>query len=242
MAPDKMLNKTYGQLCPIARSLDVLGERWTLLVLRELLLGPKRFKELLAVLPAMGTNRLSARLKVLVDNGIAKPATAPMAAYELTELGEQLRKPLLALGLWGLSLPVDERIDPATARAELIALSLTGIGRSGASTGLRATYEFHVGEEVFHIRVDDSEILARSGSAPAADVVIHCDLNTFMALALRQISPADALREGRAHLPHTQLETFEQLFQVLEFNPENLPDTLLAALPHSSLVGTPDES
>ncbi|MNV38756.1 hypothetical protein D3C71_1303190 [compost metagenome] len=63
-----------------------------------------------------------------------------------------------------------------------------------------------------------------------------------MALALRQISPADALREGRAHLPHTQLETFEQLFQVLEFNPENLPDTLLAALPHSSLVGTPDES
>ena len=218
-----MLNKTYGQLCPIARSLDVLGERWTLLVLRELLLGPKRFKELLAVLPAMGTNRLSARLKVL-------------------ELGEQLRKPLLALGLWGLSLPVDERIDPATARAELIALSLTGIGRSDASTGLRATYEFHVGEEVFHIRVDDSEILARSGYAPAADVVIHCDLNTFMALALRQISPADALREGRAHLPHTQLETFEQLFQALEFNPENLPDTLLAALPHSSLVGTPDES
>ena len=57
-----MPNKTYGQLCPMARALDVLGDRWTLLVIRELLLGPKRYKDLLATLPAMGTNRLSERL------------------------------------------------------------------------------------------------------------------------------------------------------------------------------------
>lgn len=70
-----MTNKTYGQLCPLARSLDVLGDRWTLLLIRELLLGPKRFKDLLAILPAMGTNRLSERLAMLVQNGVIQQVT-----------------------------------------------------------------------------------------------------------------------------------------------------------------------
>src|SRR5437867_11882702 len=96
--------KTYGQMCPLARSLDVLGERWTLLVIRELLLGPKRFKHLLAALPAIGSNRLSERLKVLDHAGIVRksmvPAPAAVAVYELTAEGERLREPLIALGLW----------------------------------------------------------------------------------------------------------------------------------------------
>ena len=122
--------KTYGQMCPLARSLDVLGERWTMLVIRELLLGPKRFKHLLAVLPAIGSNRLSERLRGLEEAGIIHKRTLPppagVAVYELTEEGERLRDPLIALGLWGLDLPVDERIDPETARAELVALCLAG--------------------------------------------------------------------------------------------------------------------
>ena len=116
--------KTYGPLCPIARSLDVLGERWTMLVIRELLLGPKRFKHLLAVLPAIGSNRLAERLRGLEEAGIIRKSTLPppaaVAVYELTEEGERLRDPLIALGLWGLDLPVDDRIDPETARAELV--------------------------------------------------------------------------------------------------------------------------
>lgn len=228
-----MLNKTYGQLCPIARTLDVLGERWTLLVIRELLLGPKRFKELLAALTAMGTNRLAERLRVLVDYGIARAIQTPNAAYELTEYGERLREPLLALGLWGLGLPVDERIPPETARAELIALSLTGVSRPDAIQGLNAQCEFHVGTEVFYMQVNVGEVLARSGPAPAADVVIHCDLETFMALALQQILPGDALRQGRAHLLHGQSEVFERLFQALRYDPEIFPHSLLAPPTHS---------
>ena len=81
--------KTYGQMCPLARSLDVLGERWTMLVIRELLLGPKRFKHLLAVLPAIGSNRLSERLRGLEQAGIIRKRTLPppaaVAVYELTE-------------------------------------------------------------------------------------------------------------------------------------------------------------
>src|SRR4029450_10331332 len=111
--------KTYGQMCPLARSLDVLGERWTMLVIRELLLGPKRFKHLLAVLPAIGSNRLSERLRGLEQVGIIRKRTLPppagVAVYELPEEGERLRDPLIALGLWGLDLPVHRCIDPPTA-------------------------------------------------------------------------------------------------------------------------------
>src|SRR4051794_41377304 len=103
MAPNRMVidgipryawgvpTKTYGQTCPLARSLDVLGERWTLLVIRELLLGPKRFKHLLAALPAIGSNRLSDRLKGLEEAGVIRqntlPAPAAVPVYELTEAG-----------------------------------------------------------------------------------------------------------------------------------------------------------
>src|SRR5687768_17359781 len=72
--------KTYGQMCPIARSLDVLGERWTMLVIRELLLGPKRFKHLLAVLPAIGSNRLAERLRGLEAAQIIHKTTLPPPA------------------------------------------------------------------------------------------------------------------------------------------------------------------
>lgn len=237
-----MLNKTYGQLCPIARSLDILGERWTLLVVRELLLDPKRFKELLAVLPAMGTNRMSARLKVLVENGIVQSTPAPNATYELTTFGEQLRAPLLALGIWGLNLPVDVRIDPSSTRAELIALSLTGISTSGTRNDISAVCEFHVDDEVFHMRVKGGEATTHSGQASQSDAIVQCDPETFMALALQQISPHDAMQQGRVYIKSGQARIFEQLFEALQYSPEKYPFPLLNTPSHSSLAGTPDES
>lgn len=215
-----MSNKTYGQLCPIARAMDILGDRWTLLLIRELLLGPKRFKDLQARLPAMGSNRLSERLAMLVSNGVIQPVTLPAPAYELSELGEQLRQPVIALGVWGLRLPADERIDPTGARAELIALCLSGVSDPAASAGLRQVAQFQIGTEVFHILIDDGRVLPRSGpSAAPADVVVECDLATFMALAQGQISPADALREGRACLRQGKQKDFNQLFKALAYTP-----------------------
>jgi DNA-binding HxlR family transcriptional regulator len=211
-----MSNKTYGQLCPIARALDVLGDRWTLLMVRELLLGPKRFKDLQARLPAMGANRLSERLAMLVSSDVIRPVALPAPAYELTELGEQLRQPVIALGLWGLRLPVDQRIDPDSTRAELIALCLTGVSEPVASACLHEVAEFHVGAEIFHFLIDDGTILARSGPAVAApDVQVKCDLDTFMALALQQITPSAAVRDGRASLSQGSQRGFTQLFKVL---------------------------
>ncbi|ONH51313.1 hypothetical protein BLL36_22920 [Pseudomonas cedrina subsp. cedrina] len=208
----------------MARSLDVLGDRWTLLLIREFLLGPKRFKDLLAILTAMGPNRLSERLAMLVQNGVIQPVTlltpAATPAYELTELGERLRTPVLALGFWGLGLPVDERIDPSSARAELIALCLTCAHDPAASVGLQEVYEFQVGPEVFHIRVSDGSLLARSGPCTEpVDIRIQCDMDTFIALVLRQITPTQALGEGRAKLLHGDRPAFMRVFKVLEYKP-----------------------
>jgi DNA-binding HxlR family transcriptional regulator len=210
----------------MARALDVLGERWTLLVIRELLLGPKRFKDLLSLLPAMGTNRLSERLAMLVEHAVIRqttlqaPTAAAAPAYELTELGEQLRKPMIELGLWGLPLPVDDRIDASTARAELIALCLTGASNPASSVGLQEVYEVQVGAEVFHIQVNNGQVLPRSGaSTEPVDVRIHCELDTFMALALRQTTPAQALRDGNVTLLHGNRQAFTRMFKVLEYQP-----------------------
>ena len=223
-----MTTKTYGQMCSIARSLDVLGERWSILVIRELLLGPKRFKSLLAALPGIGGNRLSDRLKGLEEAGIIRrttlPAPASVPAYELTDLGERLREPLVALGLWGLDLPADERIDPQAMRAELIALSLAGTQVEPLDPARRDAFEFHVGDEVFHLQLRDGRFLARSGPSPNDPVVIvSCDVQTFMELALRTLTPSQAAKDGRATILAGSRSALSELYRVLVYVPQTAP-------------------
>ena len=214
-----MATRTYQQMCPVARALDAVGERWTLLIVRELLLGPKRFKELMARLPAMGTNRLSARLKTLVAQGVVErstlPAPADVAVYELTALGEGLRPIVLGLASWGARLPFDQRVDPKSARAELIALGLAAQSPREVSSGLHESYEFHVGDEHFHVSVDDGAVVARSGPSrrePAVEV--SCELPTFARLAWGDLSPSRALRSGEASIAGRPT-AFTRAFRVL---------------------------
>src|SRR5919106_3243857 len=104
--------RTYGDLCGIARALDVVGERWALLVVRELLLGPKRFTDLRAGLPHVGPDVLTQRLKELEAAGVVRRATLPPPAaskvYELTRRGAELEPVVLALGRWGSAAPGPE--------------------------------------------------------------------------------------------------------------------------------------
>jgi len=213
--------RTYGELCPIARALDVLGERWTLLVVRELLLGPKRFKDLLATLPAMGTNRLADRLKKLQAAGVVVKRTLPPPAgvhvYELTESGQRLRPALYCLGSWGSQLPMPEPVDLDTARAELVALGLTGTSPPELSAGRVETYEFHVGAECFHIALADGAAVTRSGPSPTvADLVVECDLLTFLALTAGELTPAQASRRGQVTV-EGEPGLFAWAFRLLDF-------------------------
>jgi DNA-binding HxlR family transcriptional regulator len=214
-----MEGRTYGQPCPIARGLDVVGERWTLLIVRELLLGPKRFKDLLTALPAMGTNRLSDRLKSLEQDGViekrALPPPGEARVYALTEDGERLRPLVICLAAWGINRPLDPRIDPRSGRPATLALVLCGLAPPEITHGAHETYEFRIADTYFHMLIDDGEAIPRTGPAPLkADVTVECDLPTLLKLVSGQITPARAHREGQARI-HGPSTATRRAFKIL---------------------------
>lgn len=195
-----MGKRSYDQHCSVARALDVVGERWTLLMVRELLTGPKRFKDLLEGLPGIGTNLLAARLKLLEGHGILRRATLPPPAgskvYELTGVGLALEPVVMALSRWGLGLLGSpgggDDLRPTWAMVAVRA----GLDLSAASDVVCETYEFRVTGEVFHVRVRDGEAEAWQGPASEPDLIVSGDTQAFFALASGQIEPADAIQLG----------------------------------------------
>ncbi|MEU8824750.1 helix-turn-helix domain-containing protein [Streptomyces sp. NPDC048636] len=212
--------RTYGQMCPIARAMDVLGERWTLLIVRELLLGPKRFKDLVDALPALGPNRLTARLRGLEAAEVVRRSTLPppagVAVYELTERGEGLRDPLIGLGRWALGLPPAADIDPATTRADLIALSVSSIVAPEKLGGLKEIYDLRVGKERFHIEIAEGRMWTRSGPAPVRpDLEVACRLRTFLELVFGRRQAVDAVRSGDLEVAAGTAEMAERAFELM---------------------------
>lgn len=191
--------RTYNQLCPLARSLDILGERWTLLIVRNLLVGPQRYTDLLEGLPGIGTNLLSARLKDLEAEGIVARRTLPPPAasivYELTELGWGLQDPVLALGRWGMWTLRKKASNPEFRSLWAVA-GLRFIFRAKAAADVHETYELRIGDEVFHARVDDGALDVEHGEAQAPDLVMSCDKETWRAISSLSLTPADAVVNG----------------------------------------------
>jgi len=191
--------RSYGQHCTVARALDVVGERWTLLVVRELSTGPKRFKDLLGGLPGIGTNLLAARLKRLEAEGIVGRATLPPPAgsnvYELTVLGKELEPVLVALSRWGARL-LDDPGEDNEVRAGWAAVALRSAVPEGASDGRPGTYGFRIDGEAFHLRVGSEEVEVRQGSAPDHDLLVQGDAGTLLAVASGRLSPEEAVQSG----------------------------------------------
>lgn len=193
--------RTYDQYCGAARALDVIGERWTILVVRELLLGPKRYTDLLRGLPGIGPNVLAGRLKHLQASGVVRRSTLPPPAastvYELTELGEALRPVVAELFKWGGNFMGLPRPGEHFRLGWLLA-AMQASFRPELARGVHETYEFRVDGEVFHVIVDDGTIDVREGMAADPACVSASDLATFMAIASRQITPEEAQASGRA--------------------------------------------
>ena len=203
-----MSKRSYNQYCAVARALDIVGERWTLLLVRELLTGPKRFKDLLEGLPGIGTNLLAARLKDLEGHGIVRRATLPPPAaskvYELTELGQSLEAVIIALGGWGLKFlgtPPAQKDELRPAWAEVAMRSAL---KRAAPYGLQETYEFHIDEKAFHLRVRDGEVEALQGPAVDPDLVVRGDTQAFLALATGRVEPKEALDSGEIRIEGDQ--------------------------------------
>jgi len=193
--------RLYGQFCGLAGALDLVGERWTLLVIRELLPGPARFGDVLANLPGIGPNLLSLRLRTLAEAGIVEQRRTEQDGrgreYQLTERGEALREPVLALARWGLGQLSPADGDRGETRASWSLLAVEAMVRGRAATGVAEDYEFRVGGVVFHVsaRGDRATVVRGAASAPA--IVVTTDPGTFVEIGARIVSPFVAAVSGR---------------------------------------------
>jgi DNA-binding HxlR family transcriptional regulator len=196
-------DRTYNQYCGLAQALDLVGERWALLVVRELVLGPKRFSDLASGLPGIGTNVLSTRLRELERDGVirkrALPPPAASVVYELTEYGRGLERPLLALGRWGAE-SLGTRTNEQTLRSGWLGVAMLGFFAPDAVPELRATFELRLGDSVFHARVDRGTGVVSDGPAAEPDLVLESDNESFLELLAGALDPAEATASGAVRL------------------------------------------
>jgi len=194
--------RSYNQFCATARTLDIVGERWTLLLIRELLTGPKRFGDLQKSLRGLGTGLLSARLKQLERDGLAHkitlPAPARTPAYALTEAGEELGPAVMALARWGMTWAMGERREAEAFHPGWAVLGLRSCFVPEAAAGLRATYEFRIDDEVFHADIDDGTVETLHGPAQHPDVVIETTEDVLVDMAAGKAGLGEALKNGAA--------------------------------------------
>jgi DNA-binding HxlR family transcriptional regulator len=190
--------RTYGDRCGIARALDLVGERWALLVVRELLLGPKRFTDLRSGLPHVSPDVLAQRLRELEESGIVRRGTLPPPAgsriYELTERGRQLEPVVLELGRFGSVAP----FPPGEAQigADALAIALKTLFAPSATDGIPATYELRLGEDRFRVEVAGGRLDISRGGAQDADATIEADPGTLATVLWHGRKLSSARRSG----------------------------------------------
>ena len=199
-----MAKRSYGQLCAVSRALDLLGERWTLLIVRELLFGPRRFGELLEALPGIGPNLLSARMKALRDAGVAQRLAmrGGGVGYELTDAGRALDDVLQDLARWQLrwaARPPAGVLGDASARWAILALRarFEMVAGGGSRTDAEEeAYQVEVEDEAFVLRVAGGVLEAGAGRDPTAAVVLNTDPVTLARIALGAVSLEGAAAAG----------------------------------------------
>jgi DNA-binding HxlR family transcriptional regulator len=217
-----MARRSYEQYCAVAKALDVVGERWTLLVLRDLVhLGPRRYKDLLDGLPGIGTNLLADRLRRLEANGLVRrrllPPPAGSVVYELTELGRGLEPAIVELGRFGGAFMAERAsCDVFLPTGHVSAIRATF--RPEPARGVVLACELRVDGQALSIRIDDGTVDAAPGPSPDADVVIETDVDTSIELMLRRMSPSEALTRGVVRVEGA-LDDFERAIDLLAWIP-----------------------
>jgi DNA-binding HxlR family transcriptional regulator len=175
--------RSYNQYCGVARALDLVGERWALLIVRELVLGPKRFTDLRGGLPGIATNVLSNRLRQLERDGVVTrrqfPPPAPAQVYELTEYGRELVPIMLALGRWGAST-MGPRTPAQSIRSEWLAVALQAFFDAEAAMGLTATVTLSLDGALFTLRIAQGQLEVVPGATAPVDLSIVSDTETLL--------------------------------------------------------------
>ncbi|MGH3674782.1 MAG: winged helix-turn-helix transcriptional regulator [Mycobacterium sp.] len=205
-----MPQRLYRQFCPLARALDLLGERWTLLIVRELLTGPKRYTDLREGLPGLATDLLATRLRDLQENGVIDqrdvPPPTPARVYELTERGYALKPAIVEFARWGRPLLRDAADDRLPDSA--LSLGLEATFRPDAAEGIDEIYDIEVDGQRVAVHVHDGAVdVTPGGTDERAAVRIVTDRPGFTRLATGH--PGERVHvEGDAEA----LERFQRVF------------------------------
>ena len=190
--------RTYEDGCATAHALDLIGERWAILVVRELVLGPKRFTDLRAGLPGISPNVLTQRLEELEKAKVVRrrklPPPAAAWVYELTPWGQELEKVIMALGRWGARSPALLQGYPLSVDA--LVLSFRTMFSGEAAGDLDATIELRIGEDRFRARISKGEMELTRGEAEHPDAIIDASPDALVAVAYAGRKFNDALKAG----------------------------------------------
>ncbi len=194
MAP----KRSYADGCATAYALDIMGERWGLLIVRELLLGPKRFTDLRLDLPGMSPTVLAQRLREFIRAGVVRhrrlPPPTPSHVYELTEWGYKLDPVIQSLGTWALQSPDPPRTPPQSVDANV--LSLRVMFDPVAAEGRTVRFGLHVDERRYQVCVVAGELHLARGEVDAPDATIDTNIATLHAYLCRARSLRDSLECG----------------------------------------------
>ena len=216
--------RRYRDACGAAQGLDIVGERWTLLVVRELLLGPKRFTDLRGGLPGISTNILADRLETLELSGVVRRRTLPPPAgsrvYELTDWGRELETVVAAIGRWGVRSPWRSEEDAIGVDALMV--SFRTMFDPEAAGDLDARYEVVLGGQAFGIEVEDGIIRVYRGAPADPDARIEADVDTLAALVYEGRDLDEALRSGDVEIEgdRSAVERLTGLFRLPEPAPK----------------------
>ncbi len=195
-----MTNRSYNQLCGLAYALDIVGERWTILIVRELIAGPRRFKDLIDGLPGISTNLLTERLKALEEHGVIRRRVllppAGSTVYELTPVGQALEKTLLELGKWGRQFVPPSMEGVHVLHVGSYALTPKTFFRAELAQGVDETYALHIGDEIQQVRIANGEISVQQGEPSQAEMTLSTEVPIYLGLLLGEIDPDAALAGG----------------------------------------------
>ena len=218
--------KRFDQYCPIAHALSLVGERWALLVVRELLKGPKRYTDLVAGLPGIGTNILATRLRELEAAGVLHkrklPPPAASTVYELTPYGAGLEEVIHAIARWGArSLGVPRREDDIDREWGLNAFP--ALFYPERARGLTETYVIRVDDDAFTVHLVDGRLRTELGAtAETPDLDATMDISTFFGLASGDLAPETALAQGIVRVEGDPA-VLARCFHVFSFAPRLVP-------------------
>ena len=192
--------RSYGHYCGLAKALDVVGDRWSLLIVRELLMRETlRYTDLRDGLPGIATNLLADRLRELERAGVLEREAAPpptaATLFRLTERGKQLRAAVHALGRWGAPLMAAPREGDAF-RSHWLSLPVEILLEGRAAPGPPATIELRAGEQPVAVEVDEGTIRTRLGSADRPDLVLAGDPQLIFGVLSGMLELREALERG----------------------------------------------